>query len=1345
MSRRITHVDLEARIAGYVGSTKKAGKATDDLRRKAEQFDGKTYTAEAELETAKAKARIVELRKQLDDFARSKSTAEVDVANAKKAAAELAGLKQQLRDLDHERATAHVKIDGAVGATRQASLLVDTLAIIGPTAGPIAAATAPVFAGIASGASAAVVGVGSLALAFNGVGDALKALNDYQLDPTDAHLQKLQQTMGALSGEGQRFVRFLQSLRPELQQLQDAAQRGLFPGMQEGLQQVMGLLPIFERLVGGASRAMGMLASEAGAALTDPFWTDFFNWLATDAQGALLGMGRALGNLATGFAGVVRAFDPMADDLGRKLAQMARDFSEWGQQLGASDGFHQFVAYVERVGPKVWDAFSSIANAFAAIVQAAAPVGEAVLPIIARLADVLAAIANSPAGPAIFGAVAAFAALNRVLRTADAVRAMPAFQRLAGSADEATAALSRTDKVLRAGLGVTAVVVGVDLLSDAFDRLFNQTLDGSNLQRSLTALSQGVVQGALFEKYGADLKGFATDVHLVSDQMGFLSQQAAKIPLIGDFLAAPPWQESAQDAAGNIQQLDVALAQMVESGQKAAAARIFARLAASAKDSGISTSRLKGLFKQYGVAVDNAARSTDSYAGASNRAANAQEKLAAKVAASRSAARQTAHQFVSVADALDGSDQSLRNFIHTLEQQADALVNFGRNAAKAANRGLRSGLIKELQAAGPAGAAMMAKLANATEKEIGRANRAWARGRNAVEKYVDKVAGVPPGKTTKLDVRDQAANAKLAAVNRALDTFDHHKSTATADVNNHPAFSAIKGAASDLTSFAHRVGRATADVNRHPADAALAGANAGVTRFGGRHASATVGVVDHASGPIARIRAELASIDRSITTTVTTVHRGIGSVFSEGGYTGPGPRLQPAGVVHAGEFVMDAATVDAAGGPAAMYEMRRRLRGYESGGYVDLPGYAGGGHVRERNVSWADDFGLGRHHGNDLAAAIRDLRRELKRQHDMDKGERKRLNHRLDRLTGVRSAVKGFDLGSVLPGHDAEPKNPIRHGVVAELSDFERAVKKAGGHWTKAMDHQANRAERAALSMDKLTRRRDHLGKGLDDLKSKMDSLKSTMSGFSDSVAGNFMTSPFGLGGQTSTFTPTVENSPALRAATDQLDAAKAHLASLQGGGTLTERLANAAEASRVERSMVGLQARVDQLSAPVTTTTNALDEFRRQVEADTKRAQDFAAALRTLGSEHLSKDFLGGLAASGDVIMATALAGAGQATASEFSKLFDQRNQAAAQVAALATQQVYGAQQAALQAQIRHQNKLIDRTAASLDRLDAKVTTLGQRVENGAERGVAGLRKDIGDIKAAIHNLPRNQKHHKR
>ncbi|MBX4992893.1 tape measure domain-containing protein [Rhizobium binae] len=61
---------------------------------------------------------------------------------------------------------------------------------------------------------------------------------------------------------------------------------------------------------------------------------------------------------------------------------------------------------------------------------------------------------------------------------------------------------------------------------------------------------------------------------------------------------------------------------------------------------------------------------------------------------------------------------------------------------------------------------------------------------------------------------------------------------------------------------------------------------------------------------------------------------GLGSLlgFADGGYTGPGGKNEPAGIVHKGEYVLDAETTKRIG-----VKNLRRLQGYASGGLVGAP------------------------------------------------------------------------------------------------------------------------------------------------------------------------------------------------------------------------------------------------------------------------------------------------------------------------------------------------------------------------------------------------------------------------
>lgn len=128
---------------------------------------------------------------------------------------------------------------------------------------------------------------------------------------------------------------------------------------------------------------------------------------------------------------------------------------------------------------------------------------------------------------------------------------------------------------------------------------------------------------------------------------------------------------------------------------------------------------------------------------------------------SRKVADESAKTFVDLGDSLNDGKTSLSDWIAELENSAKALADFRKNSQDAAKRGLDDGLIASLQEAGEAGALRMEQLANATDEEIRRANRAWRLGQREIELYVNVVGGVPEVVATRvqLDGIQQARRA----------------------------------------------------------------------------------------------------------------------------------------------------------------------------------------------------------------------------------------------------------------------------------------------------------------------------------------------------------------------------------------------------------------------------------------------------------------------------------------------------------------------------------------------------------------------------------------------------------
>lgn len=329
-------------------------------------------------------------------------------------------VRLRMTTADFDRAADRVAVKAALMAknlestdSRMANLVQTSLAL-GPALVPISAAAVPAVAGLTTQLGFAVAGAGTMVLAFQGVGDALKALNEARLNPTAENLQKMHEAMSVLGPDGRDFVRTLQALRPEMQKLQDAAQTA-FPGFTEGLDEAMETLPQAERLIGTIATTMGDLAAQAGDRLNDDQWVEFFEFLDREAATSLTTLTKSLGNAIEGVTNMVMAFDPLSDMFAGGLLDATRDFREWSDDLASSQGFQNFVDYIQDNGPQAMETLGAIANALVSLVQAAAPVGAVALPVLEAIADTLSAVADSPAGPVLISAAAGLAAISRAV------------------------------------------------------------------------------------------------------------------------------------------------------------------------------------------------------------------------------------------------------------------------------------------------------------------------------------------------------------------------------------------------------------------------------------------------------------------------------------------------------------------------------------------------------------------------------------------------------------------------------------------------------------------------------------------------------------------------------------------------------------------------------------------------------------------------------------------------------------------------------------------------------------------------------------------------------------------
>lgn len=662
---------------------------------------------------------------------------------------ELDGMGRSARGADRD-------IDKLSGRLR---ILGDILAVVGPSAAPIGAIAIPAVTGLASMLGFAAVGAGVTVLAFQDVGDTLKAVNKAALDPTNENLQVARDALEALSPAAREFVRELGAMAPELEHLRDLAATGLFPGLTRGLDGLESALPRIQRLVSAVATELGDIAGDAGESLGSDRWAPFLDFIADEAPQALSELSASVGNITHALAGMWMAFDPLNDDFSAWLVRVTEDFDRWANGLSQTEGFEEFVEYIRTNGPHVAETAGAIGDALLQIVQAIAPLGGPSLRIIEALADALATIADSPAGTPLLAMVVALGTLNT------ATRAYQGIQRATFS-----------------GPGVAMVrnyASSLNLVTTAQQRA---SLSANQLRAAEAKRTAGLAKGA------AVLGGLALVSSGAADKIGLAN--TATLALAGSM--AGPWGTAIGGAVGAVMDLNNALGEsdiklqayrdriLAAAGPdlKAQLAAVNAEIARqrdlmkNESDSDNWLERQVEGFTPFGSffdskgedRIDELTKARTALTGEIDKQAAATEYLnsaegqqtatnkrqiavaeqqAANLQLAREEVGKTAESFLAYGDSIDDSKVSLSDWIAEQEAQARALRDFRINYLKAEDRGLSQAALDKLAAEGPAGALRLDQLANGSKAAIRRYNQAVQSGIRQTNLLKDAIAGIP--------------------------------------------------------------------------------------------------------------------------------------------------------------------------------------------------------------------------------------------------------------------------------------------------------------------------------------------------------------------------------------------------------------------------------------------------------------------------------------------------------------------------------------------------------------------------------------------------------------------------
>ncbi|MET8824797.1 hypothetical protein ABZX40_18005 [Streptomyces sp. NPDC004610] len=190
------------------------------------------------------------------------------------------------------------------------------------------------------------------------------------------------------------------------------------PVFTRGLQAVRRLLPLLTPFVKAAAGAFGEFVDSIDRASRGKGLQSFADSMAKVAGQNLESLLFGLKNIAVGIGGVIKAFLPLSDEMSGGFEESTAAFAAWGQGLGESEGFAEFVALAKQGATTL----GTLATTALVLLQAFAPLIGLTAVVALHLAQVINAMppgAVQAIAYAILAAVLAFKAFALASRAVD--------------------------------------------------------------------------------------------------------------------------------------------------------------------------------------------------------------------------------------------------------------------------------------------------------------------------------------------------------------------------------------------------------------------------------------------------------------------------------------------------------------------------------------------------------------------------------------------------------------------------------------------------------------------------------------------------------------------------------------------------------------------------------------------------------------------------------------------------------------------------------------------------------------------------------------------------------------
>jgi hypothetical protein len=487
---------------------------------------------------------------------------------------------------------------GSSSAVRGSSGALSTLLSLAPAAVPVAAALTQSALSVAASMGAATAGVGAFGLAvipqIKQMGDATKAQDKY----TDAVAKYGARSQQALQAQAEA-VRAMDKLPPATRRAavgymelrttfkawSDDVARFTMKPVEKSFAIVEALLPKLTPLVKGASGELDRLITVAGGEVSTPGFDSMMKRFTTFANGAL----------KHGVDDVIH-------------------FSRVLEEGKAKGPIADFIKYAEKEGPAVRETLENIAKAVLQVTKGAAQAGPGILTVVNATAALVASLPVS----FIARALQAYTALKLIKLTSAGITtvagsitalstrltALRVASTTAGGGVAGVPAIGSLSTGAKIG-GAVAAIGALVLVVDSLMSSGKKAPDVDKLTTSLGELGRtGKVSGEAAVAFGGDFDKLNSAIDRLNgggSKMDHFNDTMNKIFTLGHKKS-----NSWNDAKKDIDSVDDALAQLVQSGKADLAAAAVAKLSAEVKKAGQPTKELTDRLDGYKSALADA-------------------------------------------------------------------------------------------------------------------------------------------------------------------------------------------------------------------------------------------------------------------------------------------------------------------------------------------------------------------------------------------------------------------------------------------------------------------------------------------------------------------------------------------------------------------------------------------------------------------------------------------------------------------------------------------------------------------------------------------------------------------